>query len=181
MSRYDGLIIPRSYSEYLNKTDSATLSQMLQHLTGLWSHAVSSGDNKPVISDAVYKALNKYQPFKRNFINPENNNWGINKNQILSTSDLITLLENKGFLATKSDPSYKNCTVSFRHSYAAQVFLQINSSIKVSLISATINCESHYDGDSNWLGFQKILIIGKDFLATYTMGGWSYYTKDNKS
>ena len=57
MSRYDGLIIPRSYSEYLNKTDSATLSQMLQHLTGLWSHAVSSGDNKPVTSDAVYEAL----------------------------------------------------------------------------------------------------------------------------
>ncbi len=57
MSRYDGLIIPRSYSEYLNKTDSATLSQMLQHLTGLWSHAVSAGDNKPVTSDAVYEAL----------------------------------------------------------------------------------------------------------------------------
>lgn len=57
MSRYDGLIIPRSYSEYLNKTDSATLSQMLQQLTGLWSHAVSAGDNKPVTSDAVYEAL----------------------------------------------------------------------------------------------------------------------------
>ena len=57
MSRYDGLIIPRSYSEYLNKTDSATLSQMLQHLTGLWSHAVAAGDNKPVTSDAVYGAL----------------------------------------------------------------------------------------------------------------------------
>ena len=57
MSRYDGLIIPRSYSEYLNKTDSATLSQMLQQLTGLWSHAVSAGDNKPVTSDAVNSAL----------------------------------------------------------------------------------------------------------------------------
>lgn len=57
MSRYDGLIIPRSYSEYLNKTDSATLSQMLQHLTGLWSHAVSVGDQKPVTSDAVNSAL----------------------------------------------------------------------------------------------------------------------------
>ena len=61
MSRYDGLIIPRSYSEYLNKTDSATLSQMLQHLTGLWSHAVAAGDNKPVTSDAVYGALANYE------------------------------------------------------------------------------------------------------------------------
>ena len=60
MSRYDGLIIPRSYSEYLNKTDSATLSQMLQQLTGLWSHAVSSGDQKPVTSDAVNNALAEY-------------------------------------------------------------------------------------------------------------------------
>ncbi len=58
MSRYDGLIIPRSYSEYLNKTDSATLSQMLQQLTGLWSHAVSAGDQKPVTSDAVKTELN---------------------------------------------------------------------------------------------------------------------------
>lgn len=57
MSKYDGLIIPRSYSEYLNKTDSATLSQMLQHLTGLWSHAVAAGDNKPVTSNAVNTAL----------------------------------------------------------------------------------------------------------------------------
>ena len=30
MSRYDGLIIPRSYSEYINKTDAATLLQALQ-------------------------------------------------------------------------------------------------------------------------------------------------------
>ena len=60
MSRYDGLIIPRSYSEYLNKTDSATLSQMLQHLTELWSHAVAAGDNKPVTSDAVNSALTNY-------------------------------------------------------------------------------------------------------------------------
>lgn len=65
MSKYDGLIIPRSYSEYLNKTDSATLSQMLQHLTGLWSHAVSAGDQKPVTSDAVNSALTNYVSFRK--------------------------------------------------------------------------------------------------------------------
>lgn len=63
MSRYDGLIIPRSYSEYLNKTDSATLSQMLQHLTGLWSHAVSAGDQKPVTSNAVNGALSDLEEY----------------------------------------------------------------------------------------------------------------------
>ena len=56
MSRYDGLIIPRSYSEYINKTDAATLQQALQ-LPGVLSGAVAAGDNKAVKSDAVATAL----------------------------------------------------------------------------------------------------------------------------
>ena len=56
MSRYDGLIIPRSYSEYINKTDAATLQQALQ-LPGVLSEAVAAGDNKAVTSNAVNGAL----------------------------------------------------------------------------------------------------------------------------
>ena len=56
MSRYDGLIIPRSYSEYINKTDAATLQQALQ-LPGVLSGAVAAGDNKAVTSNAVNTAL----------------------------------------------------------------------------------------------------------------------------
>lgn len=56
MSRYDGLIIPRSYSEYINKTDAATLQQALQ-LSGVLSGAVAAGDNKAVKSSAVNKIL----------------------------------------------------------------------------------------------------------------------------
>ena len=59
MSRYDGLIIPRSYSEYINKTDAATLSQALQ-LSGVLSGAVAAGDNKAVTSNAVNNALANY-------------------------------------------------------------------------------------------------------------------------
>ena len=59
MSRYDGLIIPRSYSEYINKTDSATLQQALQ-LSGVFSGVVAAGDNKAVKSSAVYEALTNY-------------------------------------------------------------------------------------------------------------------------
>lgn len=59
MSRYDGLIIPRSYSEYINKTDAATLQQALQ-LSGVLSGAVASGDNKAVTSNAVNNALENY-------------------------------------------------------------------------------------------------------------------------
>lgn len=57
MSRYDGLIIPRSYSEYINKTDSATFLQMLQKLTNIYSNAVTAGDHKAVTSNAVSRAL----------------------------------------------------------------------------------------------------------------------------
>ena len=56
MSKYDGLIIPRSYSEYINKTDAATLQQALQ-LSGVLSGAVAAGDNKAVKSSAVATAL----------------------------------------------------------------------------------------------------------------------------
>ena len=59
MSRYDGLIIPRSYSEYINKTDAATLQQALQ-LSGVLSEAVAAGDNKAVKSSAVNDALANY-------------------------------------------------------------------------------------------------------------------------
>jgi hypothetical protein len=60
MSRYDGLIIPRSYSEYINKTDAATLQQALQ-LSGVLSGTVAAGDSKAVKSDAVNTALLNYQ------------------------------------------------------------------------------------------------------------------------
>lgn len=67
MSRYDGLIIPRSYSEYINKTDAATLQQALQ-LSGVLSGAVAVGDNKAVTSNAVNNALaNLITKEKRSF------------------------------------------------------------------------------------------------------------------
>ena len=64
MSRYDGLIIPRSYSEYINKTDAATLQQALQ-LSGVLSGAVAAGDNKAVTSDAVNVALANLSELKQ--------------------------------------------------------------------------------------------------------------------
>ena len=59
MSRYDGLIIPRSYNEYINKTDPVAMSQALQ-LSGVLSAIVAAGDNKAVKSSAVYEALTNY-------------------------------------------------------------------------------------------------------------------------
>ena len=65
MSRYDGLIIPRSYNEYINKTDPVAMSQALQ-LSGVLSGAVAAGDNKAVKSSAVYEALNNLETTSHN-------------------------------------------------------------------------------------------------------------------
>lgn len=56
MSRYDGLIIPRSYSEYINKTDAATLSQALQ-LPSVMDSTPTENSNRPVKSGGIYTAL----------------------------------------------------------------------------------------------------------------------------
>lgn len=74
MSRYDGLIIPRSYSEYINKTDAATLQQALQ-LSGVLSGAVAAGDNKAVTSNAVNGALAEYTAIPYLSFNPTSKVW----------------------------------------------------------------------------------------------------------
>ena len=61
MSRYDGLIIPRSYSEYINKTDAATLLQALQ-LSGVMDSAPTANSNKPIKSSGVYNSFDKTAP-----------------------------------------------------------------------------------------------------------------------
>ena len=61
MSRYDGLIIPRSYSEYINKTDAATLSQALQ-LPSVMDLTPTENSNRPVKSGGIYTALAGKQP-----------------------------------------------------------------------------------------------------------------------
>ena len=89
MSRYDGLIIPRSYSEYINKTDAATLSQALQ-LPGVMDAAPTENSNKPAKSGGVYEfAVPKTREKNTiaTFLN--NTNWGIKviENQYSSTSE----------------------------------------------------------------------------------------------
>ena len=88
MSRYDGLIIPRSYSEYINKTDAATLQQALQ-LSGVLSGAVAAGDNKAVTSNAVNGALAEYTEIPYLSFNPTNNVWAWHSYNTYNTSKPI--------------------------------------------------------------------------------------------
>ena len=56
MSRYDGLIIPRSYNEYINKTDPVAMSQALQ-LPNVMDSTPTENSNRPVKSGGIYTAL----------------------------------------------------------------------------------------------------------------------------
>ena len=61
MAKYDGLIIPRSYSEYINKTDAATHQQAHQ-LSGVLDDAPTEDSVKAVKSGGVFNALAGKQP-----------------------------------------------------------------------------------------------------------------------
>ena len=56
MSRYDGLIIPRGYNDYISKTDAATLLQALQ-LSGVMDAAPTADSVHPAKSGGIYTAL----------------------------------------------------------------------------------------------------------------------------
>lgn len=89
MSRYDGLIIPRSYSEYINKTDAATLLQALQQ-SGVMDAAPTENSNKPAKSGGVYEfAVPKTREKNIAATFLTYGNWGIKviENQFDSSSD----------------------------------------------------------------------------------------------
>jgi hypothetical protein len=52
MAKYDGLIIPRSYNDYINKSDPLGVSQALQ-LTGVMDDTPTAGSSKPVKSSGL--------------------------------------------------------------------------------------------------------------------------------
>ena len=84
MSRYDGLIIPRSYSEYINKTDAATLSQALQ-LPGVMDSAPTACSVHPVKSGGIYAAIEAKNPVDMVALN--------NMNSVTSNAVYAKLLE----------------------------------------------------------------------------------------
>ena len=59
MSAVTSNAVNGALTNYINKTDAATLQQALQ-LPGVLSGAVAAGDNKAVKSSAVYEALSNY-------------------------------------------------------------------------------------------------------------------------
>lgn len=52
MAKYDGLIIPRSYNDYINKSDPVGVQQALA-LTGVMDDTPTAGSSKPVKSSGL--------------------------------------------------------------------------------------------------------------------------------
>lgn len=123
MSRYDGLIIPRSYSEYINKTDAATLQQALQ-LSGVLSKAVVAGVNKAVTSDAVNTAIREH--YKSLFLGvSDNRNKYDTLENIYPTGGVVTAV----YLITlrNGESHILICGTSDRAEAVEPVWIQINS------------------------------------------------------
>ena len=93
MSRYDGLIIPRSYSEYINKTDAATLSQALQ-LSGVMDSAPTSGSNNPAKSGGIYNAIGNIENAANIDVTDINNAYEMGKLKIYWVSTTIQNIPN---------------------------------------------------------------------------------------
>lgn len=55
MAKYDGLIIPRSYNDYINKSNPIDVSQALQ-LTGVMDNAPAAQSTKPAKSGGIFAA-----------------------------------------------------------------------------------------------------------------------------
>ena len=153
MSRYDGLIIPRSYSEYINKTDAATLQQALQ-LSGVLSGAVAAGDNKAVTSDAVYEALTDW----RNRINITNANLAIPEQ---NTNGSYVILSNGSNLPTENNYIIN----SFRYGGAGET-------IRGNQIAYRIGDE----GVTNDI-WSRVFIKGVN-ENNYTFGSWEQIITD---
>lgn len=55
MTKYDGLIIPRSYNDYINKSNPIDVSQALQ-LSGVMDNAPAAQSTKPAKSGGIFAA-----------------------------------------------------------------------------------------------------------------------------
>ena len=154
MSRYDGLIIPRSYSEYINKTDAATLQQALQ-LSGVLSGAVAAGDNKAVKSSAVNAILQFFtqnQP-RANFNDCNNAPLGFAcsnnlANAPLNTSNYVYLLT----LIVNNDGNYLE---------------------QLASINSSIHTYRRIKSGGNWGSWYKIAL--SDDLINKSYGGQIFH------
>lgn len=150
MSRYDGLIIPRSYSEYINKTDAATLQQALQ-LSGVLSGAVAAGDNKAVKSSAVNAILQFFTQNQPNADFNDCNNAPLGfacarnlANAPLNTSNYVYLLT----LSVNNDGNYLE---------------------QLAFINGSIHTYRRIKSSGNWSSWYKIAL--SDDLKNNSYGG----------
>jgi len=127
MSRYDGLIIPRSYSEYINKTDAATLLQALQ-LSGVMDNAPTADSVHPVKSGGVYNSIstkaNKATPATAGNLASLDGNG----NLIDSGTEIVDIIQNDNMNAVTSNAVYNYLPFRIRSFQKKRVIISsINS------------------------------------------------------
>lgn len=161
MSRYDGLIIPRSYSEYINKTDAATLQQALQ-LSGVLSGAVAAGDNKAVTSNAVNRALAGYVKSKTTLIDASTNNpSGTITNKFLVKKSIISFNKFKLVLLSNVSKLFivEGCLANWNNFIKVYVDVKSDSIENIS-----------YDNTT-----EQLIVVTKEYCYIGVMGVFDMY------
>ena len=184
MSRYDGLIIPRSYSEYINKTDAATLLQALQ-LSGVMDNAPTENSNKPAKSGGVFTALldylKKVQRGASNTLFSNNNCFGTKYTETSTWIPLLQILYEKDNVWNNAG-FYKNKLCVANGTKQGAVLLQeIKSAytLKKKTVTGTTNANGLiYKENSNIVGteiplFAKVTSANDYYVNIgYGIGVW---------
>ena len=163
MSRYDGLIIPRSYSDYINKTDAATLLQALQ-LSGVMDAQPTAGSNHPTKSSGVYTALAGKQAAltfddtpTRDSNNPVKSGGIYNaiKDFSLRLEKTVTLQPGANTVAL--DSNYAYLLVAFGSNYGQGVCI-ITQGYNVSVLKNTLLSNGLNFGDTDYSAVRSLTV-----------------------
>ena len=183
MSRYDGLIIPRSYSEYINKTDAATLLQALQ-LSGVMDNAPTANSNHPVKSSGILAAINNFIP--KEILQKFNVNNRPTSANIAAKTDVLSY-----FLATSNMTTGKPETDGYiidinwdNSGFHAQLFIPNIGDAKIGYRCYSINGWSNwiyflpakYSGDIKLVGTFGKDIQGSSYFAVFNLPQGGTYT-----
>jgi hypothetical protein len=156
MSRYDGLIIPRSYSEYINKTDAATLLQALQ-LSGVMDNTPTADSNHPVKSGGV--AANYGQGKRILFAEDQDLNTVITIGEYYTNTDaLANSLVNRPSL---SDGKLYGCSMSVHGSTNGKI-TQIMHTLAGDYLRYTSN------NGSTWSAWEKVITLKRGTITATT-------------
>ena len=154
MAKYDGLIIPRSYNDYINKSDPIGVSQALQ-LTGVMDNAPAAQSTKPAKSGGIFAASAVIMASGATFSGVAISAGSVVR--VLFTADLTGSNTTTGLTLTYNGNAYA-VKVGKNGALAAFVASEISSGV-FKYLQAYTTLELMYDGT-------QLIIIGNPVVLS---------------